>query len=99
MIAFGVVNRSSLGRAIRNAYIRYVVYMIAFGLIVRFVDNAAHIGGLAGGFVVGYVAGTPVRSTEGRESVWRGLAALCVLLTVWSFFLVYRNFPSPDQLR
>ena len=27
------------------------------------------------------------------------IAALCVILTVWSFFLVYRNFPSPDQLR
>lgn len=99
MIAFGVVNRSSVGRAIRNAYIRYVVYMIAFGLIVRFVDNAAHIGGLAGGFAVGYVAGTPIRATAPRETIWRGLAIACVLLTVLSFFMVYRNFPAPDQLR
>jgi len=100
MIAFGVANRSSVGRAIRNAYAKWVVYIIAFGLIPGFaVDNWAHIGGLIGGFAVGYVAGTPVRSTAVRETVWRALAAVCVLLTVWSFFLVYRNFPAPDPLR
>lgn len=100
MIAFGVINRSSVGRQIRNFYMRWVIYIIAFGLIPGFaVDNWAHLGGLAGGFVVGYVSGTPVRSTAARESVWRALATLCVLLTVWSFFMVYRNFPSPDQVR
>ena len=100
MIAFGVANRSSVGRAIRNFYARWVVYIIAFGLIPGFaVDNWAHIGGLAAGFVIGYAAGTPVRSSAAREGAWRALAAVCVLLTVWSFFLVYRNFPSPDQLR
>jgi len=100
MIAFGVANRSTVGTAIRNFYGRWVIYIIAFGLIPGFsVDNWAHIGGLAAGFVIGYAAGTPVRSSAGREGVWRVLAALCVLLTVWSFFLVYRNFPSPDQLR
>jgi rhomboid protease GluP len=100
MIAFGVANRSSVGTAIRNFYGRWVIYIIAFGLIPGFsVDNWAHIGGLAAGFAIGYVAGTPVRSSAAREGMWRTLAALCVLLTVWSFFLVYRNFPSPDQLR
>jgi rhomboid protease GluP len=100
MIAFGVANRSSMGRAIRNFYGRWVVYIIAFGLIPGFsVDNWAHVGGLAAGFAIGYAAGTPVRSSAARESMWRALAALCVLLTVWSFFMVYRNFPTPDQLR
>jgi rhomboid protease GluP len=100
MIAFGVANRSSMGAAIRSHYGRWVVYIIAFGLIPGFnVDNWAHIGGLAAGFVIGYAAGTPVRSSAAREGAWRALAAVCVLLTVWCFFLVYRNFPSPDQLR
>jgi rhomboid protease GluP len=100
MIAFGVANRSSMGTAIRNFYGRWVIYIIAFGLIPGFnVDNWAHIGGLAAGFVIGYVAGTPVRSSAAREGAWRALAALCVLLTVWSFFMVYHNIPSPDRLR
>ena len=100
MIAFGVANRSSVGRAIRNFYGRWVVYIIAFGLIPGFsVDNWAHIGGLAAGFAIGYAAGTPVRSSAGREGMWRVLAAICVILTAWSFFLVYKNFPTADQLR
>lgn len=100
MIAFGVLNRSSIGRDIRNFYMRWVVYIILFGLIPEFsVDNWAHVGGLAAGFVVGYLAGTPVRSSAAREGLWRVLAAVCVLLTVLSFVEVYLHFPMPDQLR
>jgi rhomboid protease GluP len=100
MIAFGVANRSTIGRQIRDFYGRWVIYIIAFGLIPGFnVDNWAHIGGLAAGFAVGYVAGTPVHSSSAKEALWRALAAVSVLLTLWSFFLVYRNFPTPDQLR
>jgi rhomboid protease GluP len=100
MIAFGVANRSSVGRAIRNFYARWVVYIIAFGLIPAFsVDNWAHVGGLAAGFAVGYLAGTPVRTSAGREGMWRVLASICVLLTILSFVEVYLHFPSPDQLR
>src|SRR5665213_285843 len=54
MIAFGVVNRSSMGRAILNFYGRCVIYIIAFGMITCFaVDNWAHIGGVAVVIVVG----------------------------------------------
>lgn len=99
MIAFGVANRSTIGRQIRNFYMRYVVYILIFGLIPVFrVDNWAHIGGLAGGFVVGWVAGTPIRSTATREHVWRIVAAVCVLLTIWSFFDAYRHIPPANQL-
>jgi predicted MFS family arabinose efflux permease len=77
-----------------------VVYVLAFGLIPGFsVDNWAHVGGLAAGFVLGYVAGTPVRSSYSRETAWRALAGVCIALTVLSFWLMYRNFPAPDQLR
>jgi rhomboid protease GluP len=100
MIAFGVVNRSALGQAVRSHYGRWVVYIIAFGFIPGFnVDNWAHVGGLAAGFAVGYVAGTPVVSNASREGMWRVLAAICVLLTLVSFYEVYRHFPPPDQLR
>ena len=100
MIAFGVANRSAMGRAVRGVYGRWVVYIIAFGLIPGFnVDNWAHIGGLAAGFVVGYAAGTPVRSNAAREGMWRVLAAVCILITAWSFFEVYRHFPPANQLR
>jgi rhomboid protease GluP len=100
MIAFGVVNRSSAGKAIRAHYGRWVLYILAFGFIPGLsIDNWAHIGGLAAGFAIGYVAGTPVHSSPAKEGMWRALAAICILLTVGAFFAVYRHFPTPDQLR
>jgi rhomboid protease GluP len=100
MLAFGVVNHSPMGRAVKSAYGGWAIYVIAFGFIPGFnVDNWAHIGGLAAGFVVAYAAGTPVRSDAAREGLWRVLAVVCLLLTAWSFFEVYRNFPSQNQLR
>jgi len=100
MIAFGVLNRSSVGKAIRNFYLRWVVYILAMGLLPGLrTDNWAHIGGLLAGFLVGYVAGTPVHSTRTKEAFWRGAAAVCVVITVFCFWEVLRNFPTPDQLR
>jgi len=100
MIAFGVANRSSVGRAIRNFYARWVVYILALGLIPGFaIDNWAHIGGLIAGFAIGYAAGIPARSGYSREVFWRVAAGVCIVLTVWSFWLMYRHFPTPGQLR
>lgn len=93
MIAFGVGHRSAFGNSIRNFYIQWVVYVLAIGLIPGIgTDNWAHIGGLAAGFGIGYAAGTPVRSAAARQGAWRVAAAVCVLLTMFSFFLVYTHF-------
>ncbi len=100
MIAFGMAHKSAVGRDIVSAYGSVIVYIIASGFIPYInVDNSAHIGGLAAGFVIGYAAGTPVRSNAAREGMWRVLAAVCLLITAWSFFEVYRNFPAANQLR
>jgi rhomboid protease GluP len=98
MIAYGVLNQSSVGRAIRGFYTRWVIYILVLGFIPGFsVDNWAHIGGLAAGFAIGYVAGTPVHSNAAREGLWRVLGAACVLLTLVSFFMIYVNFPTAGQ--
>lgn len=100
MIAFGVIYRNSIGNSVRDFYVRWVVYILAIGFIGGFgVDNFAHIGGLAGGFAVGWVCGLPVRSTREKEAMWRALAAACVIVTLFCFLMVYTHFPTPDQLR
>jgi rhomboid protease GluP len=100
MIAFGVANRSTVGQAIRNFYVRWVVYILAIGFIGGFgIDNWAHVGGLAAGFVLGYVAGEPVHSSREREGVWRVIATVCVLITIYCFWLMYVHFPTADELR
>jgi len=54
-----------------------VLYILAFGVDRRFgFDNWAHIGGLAGGFAVGYVADQVHSSMP--ESLWRVIAAVCM---------------------
>jgi rhomboid protease GluP len=96
MIALGVRTRSSMGQSIRALYIRWAIYGLLFGLLPG-IDNLAHIGGLAAGFAVAYVAGTPRIAQSTQESIWRGAAALCVLLTVFCFYQLYLHIPSVSQ--
>src|ERR1035437_6989128 len=62
MIALGVRHRNPMGAAIRGMYLRGAVIGLAFGMIGMFhVENAAHIGGLAAGFGIAYLAGNTGR--------------------------------------
>lgn len=88
MIALGVRDRSSFGAEIRKFYVRWVIYLLVFGLIFPATDNAAHVGGLVGGFVVGYIAGTPGRS-QIVERIWQTLAGIALALTAFSFFKMF----------
>jgi rhomboid protease GluP len=99
MVAFGVASRSSLGNQIRNHYLGWLMVNLVWGFVGGQIDNWAHIGGFAAGFGVAYLAGTPVRSSQVRETAWRVAASVCVLLTAWCFWLMYRNFPSAEELR
>ena len=88
MIALGVRNRNAAGKSIRAVYIRWAIYGLLFGLLPG-VDNTAHLGGLAAGFIAGYLAETPgpVRST--LEQTWRGVAGICLLATIFAFYVMY----------
>jgi len=96
MIALGVRHRSALGDHIRSLYTRWAVYGLIFGLLPFFqIDNAAHIGGLAAGFGVAYVAGLP-RASSGAERIWKVLAVVCIVLTALSFLEMYLWFSQPQ---
>ncbi len=98
MIALGVRERSSYGAAVRSLYMRWAIYGLLLGLLPLFsVDNAAHIGGLTGGFVVGYVAGTP-RLTGVSEAVWRALSGVAIAVTIIAFALMFKNMVSGSSL-
>jgi len=87
MIAVGVKHKwSHEAAAIKGFYIRWAIYGLLWGLLPFFrVDNAAHIGGIATGFLVAYAAGTPREFDVTREKVWGVLAGLAVALTGYSF--------------
>lgn len=93
MIAFGTRNQSAAASALRGHYTQWVVYMLVIGLLPIFrVDLAAHLGGLAGGFGVGYIAGIPSIFDSFKERIWPILAGVCLLLTLASFALMFLGF-------
>jgi rhomboid protease GluP len=92
MVALGMRHRSSLGDAMRGTYIRWLVYMLLFSLLMPNIDMAAHLGGLAGGFGVAYLAGQPRIESAPVEKVWRIASWTAVLLTAYSFFRMYLMF-------
>ncbi len=59
LLAFGVRHRGVLPEAARRRMVRgelfTVAINVALGLTVSYVDNAAHMGGLVGGFLLGQV--------------------------------------------
>lgn len=77
MVAYGRRTGSSIVG--RQAW-SYAIFMIAFGFLMRGVDNWAHIGGFIGGFLTGMVL-DPRRPERGNDLA---LAVVCLVLTVAS---------------
>ena len=101
MIALGVRDRSAYGAAMQRMYVRWAVIVLLIGLVpslfgISFVDNAAHIGGGIGGFVLAYIAGTP-RFSRTVEAFWRGAAAVCVVITGLAFAQMFLWLLSQTQ--
>jgi rhomboid protease GluP len=92
MIAWGIRERSFIGTAVRKDYTRWALYTLALGLVGplfgMYIDNAAHIGGFVGGFLVAYGAGTPGRSRP-LEKGWQVLAGCAVVMTGLAFVQMY----------
>ncbi len=75
MVAYG--RRTGSGVVGRTAW-SYAIYMIVFGFLMRGVDNAAHVGGFAAGFLAGYVL-DPRQQETGNHLLG---AILCIVATV-----------------
>jgi len=84
MIGVGLRDRTSYGQAIRRFFMRWAIYGLIMSLIPG-IDMWAHIGGLAGGFVVGFIAGTPGYSSA-TERAWQIAAGVMIALTGFAFY-------------
>lgn len=90
MIAYGTVSHGMEASMVKQFYVRWAVYGLLMGLLPFFrVDNAAHIGGLATGFVTAWIAGTPKLVHGTREKVWDAIAGGMILLTVYAFVRMF----------
>ncbi len=97
MLAMGMRRRTDpLSQSVRSYYGRWAVYALIFSFLPGFnIDIAAHVGGLAGGFAVGWLAGLPSLPNTPRENLWKTLAGLAVAVSLYALaqdFLFYSSF-------
>ncbi len=76
-----------LGKEYRSQLWKWVLYIAIFGIFFN-VDNAAHIGGLASGFVLGYLIPEGEPATRPGENLWNSLAVVSVLIIAASFVMM-----------
>jgi rhomboid protease GluP len=88
LVAYG---RRTGSRVVGRTAWSYAIFMIAFGFLMRGVDNAAHIGGFLGGFLGGYLLDPRKPETGNHLAV--GL--LCLAATVASIVASLVT-PIPD---
>jgi rhomboid protease GluP len=96
MIALGVSHRSALGAAVRGMYTRWAIYGLLFSFLPG-IDIYAHIGGLAAGFGVAYLAGQPRYEGSPIEKIWRWASWICIFLTLVCFLKMYMWFTHTAQ--
>jgi rhomboid protease GluP len=90
----GVLLAMTMGRQtagmqmLRSAIIRWLIYILVFGLLMRGIDNWAHAGGFITGFVLGkLMASRPPSSAEERKRAY-ALGWAAGLAVVASFAMV-----------
>lgn len=86
-----------LDKSSRSAFLTsigiFVLYNIVYGLRPDSgIDNAAHIGGLISGLLIGYAFIPSLKQENNTRLQWIGIAALCAALCIASV-LVYSTLP------
>jgi rhomboid protease GluP len=86
LLALTMGRRNASLQMLRGQLIRFLIYMAIFGIMVSSVDNLAHIGGLAAGFVLGkfMVARPPVAPDERKHAYALGWATAIVVIASFS---------------
>jgi rhomboid protease GluP len=78
-------------KSVRSGAIMLCVYSLAMGVLLPFVDNAAHVGGLLGGAASGYLLARPfepeARAVSRPGQVAAVAIAVCVALALLSYRL------------
>ncbi|MEO7144451.1 MAG: rhomboid family intramembrane serine protease [Bryobacteraceae bacterium] len=88
MIALGTRYRTAMGSMIRSLYMKWAIFGLVFAFLMPGVDNYAHIGGIAGGFVIGYAAGVPGLLDTAIEKFWRAACWVSLGVTAYAFIMM-----------
>jgi len=95
LLAMSMGRKSAGMQMLRSQMIRWLIYILVFGLVMRGIDNFAHIGGFITGFALGklMVSRPPVSPEERKRAYLLGWGA--GLAVVASFAMVVLRIFSP----
>ena len=96
LITFSMRRGGEFGRALRSQVWAWVIIGLVFGLVVEGVNNYGHIGGLIGGFAVGYLL--PAREGVAEEPWLSKLSYTLLVLSMISVALSINSFWTILQL-
>jgi rhomboid protease GluP len=83
LLYFGYHYRLYLGSVVRSQIIPIIVLNLFLGFMLNGIDNAAHIGGLIGGFLATMALGINGKSTKGER-----INAAIVLIIYFAFLAI-----------
>ncbi|HSB11641.1 MAG TPA: rhomboid family intramembrane serine protease [Blastocatellia bacterium] len=86
---------AALSREIKRRVIPIIALNLIFGLSVRIVDNAAHIGGLLSGIALALVVPYKRPHQKTTPLVWRALQVICLAAMFVSFVGAFRSYEGP----
>jgi rhomboid protease GluP len=81
LLALTTGRRSASMQMLRSQIIRWLIYILVFGVIVPGIDNFAHLGGLATGYLLGKImtARQPASPQERTRAYMLGWASVLVV--------------------
>ena len=90
MIAITKRHGGVLAEMYRKQLVRWVVYIFVFGFFIGGIDNAAHLGGLVAGYLLGRVfePHQPMNASERQRAYLLGWSAALVVLASFAAMLM-----------
>jgi rhomboid protease GluP len=104
LFVFGIKFRHELPEGFKRAFGTGLLPMIGLNLFIGylgrgFIDNAAHLGGLAAGALLALFVGYKRPHEPARVAVfWHILQTAALAIIVLSFFMVWRHYTGPPPV-
>lgn len=88
ILYFGVKYRGYIGNSLVNQIVPVVVLNLIIGFTTPGIGNAAHIGGLIGGYLISMAVGIGIDKKEQRSSKINGI----IISAILTIFMIYIGF-------
>lgn len=88
ILYFGVKYREYIGNSLVNQIVPVVVLNLIIGFTTPGIGNAAHIGGLVGGYLISMAVGIGIDKKEQQGSKINGI----IISTILTIFMIYIGF-------